>query len=216
MISFNTAGQKIRARISLDWAASTAAGWGYGRPGTTLIELLITILVLAIIVTIVGNVYIGSSRFTRDEQLRIDVGENAARIFSTTDQTLRQAKAVLANASLSGTNYTTDTDTLVFSLPSLVGGQPSPVEIDTGVIQVDTSLPDNPRLRLLIEPDATSEREAADRILIEQVKDVYFRYTSPIPTNSTVVTVTVTIEELVNNRSFSRANLLYASFRNHP
>lgn len=188
------------------------------RSGLTLVEMLITIFILGIIVIIISNLFIGSTRFARDEQLRIDVGENAARIFSTTDETLRQGKQVLTDATINSVLYTTDADTLVFALPSLVGGKPSGFDddIDLCVILLDTTVSNNTRLRLIIEPDGVSEREPVDRTLIEQVKDVYFRYTNTNPSLATAVTVTVTVEEQVNNRPFTRANILYASFRNHP
>lgn len=196
------------------------------RPGITLPELLVGIFVLGLIVVVIGNLYIGSSQFNRDEQLRIDVGENAARVFANIDPFLRQAKQVLANATINSTLYTTSTDTIVFSLPSIINGTPSQTYTDTGVITPDTSIATIQRLRLIVVPydddsdpanDATdSTRSAQDRIVVEHMQDIYLRYNTPIATDATGVTITVNIKKTINQKSYVRSNVLYATFRNRP
>lgn len=186
------------------------------RPGLTLPELIVSIFVLALAVGVIGNLYIGATRFSRDEQLRIDVGENVARVFAVMDETMRQGKTVLVNATIGAVTYTTNTDTLVFTMPSIdVTDALSPVDTDTVVIVPDTTVSGNQRLRMIIDPHANSTREALDRVLVERVKDVYFRYNTPIATNATAVTATLTFEQTVSGRPFTRATILYAAFRNH-
>lgn len=196
------------------------------RPGISLPELLVSIFVLGIVVVVIANLYIGSSRFTRDEQLRIDVGENAARIFTTLDPILRQGKRVVSNATINSINYTTDTETIVFAVPSIINGTPSQTVEDLAVVTPEPPVNGNIRLRFVLEPfdddadpgnDASdSTRPAEDRIVTERVRDLYLRYNEPIATDATGVTMTVTFEHLVNQKPFIRANVLYATFRNHP
>lgn len=163
---------------------------------------------------------------TRDEQLRIDVGENTARVFAVIDPVLRQAKRVVSNATINSTNYTTDSQTIVFALPSIINGTPSQTVEDFAVLTPDTSVSGNNRVRLIVEPydddadpadDATdSTRSPENRIVLERVRDAYLRYNSALATDSTGVSLTVTIEQTVNNQPYVRANVLYATFRNHP
>ncbi len=186
------------------------------RPGITLVELMISIAVLGLIVVVVSNLFVSTNQFTRNEQSRIDVGENVVRVFSAMDEAMRQTKNVLASATINGTAYASDSDTFVFSLPSIEGGELASFDIDSGVITLDTSVTGNPRLRLIIEPNALSSRTAVDQIVAEHVKDVYFRYTTAVPADATAATATVVIEKDLNNRAFARTNILYATFRNHP
>ncbi len=216
------------SRLEIFWRGGPQHRWSHprarvnsarrpGRPGTTLPELLVSIFVIGLIVVVVGNLFVGSSRFSREEQFRIDVGENAARVLSTMDETLRQAKNILVSATVSGTNYSTGTDTLVFTLPSIQpDGQLSATAIDTAAIVLDPSVAGNTRLLLKLDPDASSTRPAADRPLVEHIKDVYFRYTTPTPSNATAVSVIVMTGQIINNLEYTRANILSIVLRNHP
>ena len=182
--------------------------------GLTLVEALIGVFIIALVFTTVGNIFVASNEFTRDEQNRILVGEQAVRLFSTVDETLRQAKAVLASTAI-GSGYTTDEDTLVFTLPALLNDETlSATDVDTGVLTLDTNQAGNTKLRILLEPHGTSQRQALDQTVVERVKDVYFRYNNVTPSLANAVTVTVTVEKSTSKKTYQQTNILYATFRN--
>lgn len=180
------------------------------RSGLTIVELLISLSILAVILTIIFNVFISSSRFSSQELQRINVGENAVRSFSTVDSYLRQGKAVVGTFS----TYTTGGTTLILSLPALLaGGALDPIKTDTGVLYFDQG---SHQLKLLLAPDAASTRPAGTSTLAESIRDVYFRYNSDTPTNATVITVTIIASQTVGNRTFQQTNILQETIRNHP
>lgn len=186
--------------------------------GVTLVELLVGIGIMSIIVLIVVNLFISSGRFSSAEQLRIDVSEKAARVLSGLDETLREARAVITSANYSSVTYTTGDTTVVLTTPSLLAdGSLSLSDTDTVIVYRDTSDPDNIALRRIIAALGTgSTRTTGSTTLVQGVKDVYFRYTTDVPTETTVVSATVTTETSVNNRPFTAAMILNATLRNHP
>lgn len=180
--------------------------------GITLIEQVISIVIIAGLTLIVINIFIAASNFNTDEEQRIQVGETAARALATLDDTLREGRLIVASGVVSGTTYTTDDATLVLALPSLVGGVLTAGN-DTVVI---TRNPATNTLEELTAPGASSTRPAGSKQLATGVNDVYFRYTTDDPTSSTAVTVIVSSTKTANKRPFTRTTLLYETLRNHP
>jgi len=74
--------------------------------GFTLFELLITISIMGIIVIVIGTLFISTGQFNIDEQVRIDVGEDASRVLGPLDQALREGEQIQTSAIISGTTYT--------------------------------------------------------------------------------------------------------------
>lgn len=193
------------------------ASRGVKRHGLTLIELLISIGIIGIVVVIVGNIFINTSRFGSDEQLRIDVGESASRVLGPLDEILREGKEVLASTVINSVTYTSDTNTVVFTLPSLdVGGLTIAGSSDIAVIDYDITDASNPIVRLLVEPASDTFRPAQNSRIVEHVKDLYIRYTAETPVTAQALTLTVQITKDIRDRTFTRTNILYAVFRNHP
>ncbi len=180
--------------------------------GITLLELIVSISIMSLVILVVVNIFIGTSRFNTDEQSRILVGDEATRVFSTLDQTLRQGKAIVASAIINGTTYTTNGTTVVLTLPSIVAGSPSPTQTDIAVVRWDSS---SEQIQLITAPDPSSSRAAGTAILTDGVSDIYFRYTSDDPTVSTTVEATIITSAPVNNSSFRQTAVLYVPLRNH-
>lgn len=180
--------------------------------GFTLIETIISVIVLAGMTLVVVNIFLAANTFFADELQRIQVGETAARALATLDDTLREGRLIVANGVVDGTTYTTNDTTLVLALPSIVGGVLTSAN-DTVVITRNTS---TNILEELTAPSAGSARVAGSKQLATGVNDVYFRYTTDDPTSSTAVTVIVSSTRTVNKRPFARTILLYETLRNHP
>lgn len=186
------------------------------RPGLTLLELLISMAILGIIVVVVSNLFIAAAQYTASEQTRITVGESNSRIFSTLDRTVRQGKAILSSATINSVLYNTSDMSMVFTLPSIqIDGTLTPTTSDTAVLFTDTIITNNHRLRLIIEPDASSYRDAVDQIITDHVADVYFRYNDEDPTMANSVTITVTNSQSILGRAFTQRNLVNLTLRNN-
>lgn len=182
------------------------------RAGSTLVELIISMVILAGMTLVVVNIFIAANNFSNDEQQRIQVGETAARALATLDDTLREGRLIMASGVVDGTTYTTDDTTLVLALPSIVGGVLTAAN-DTVVIMRN---PATNTLEELTATSAGSTRTAGSKQLAAGVNDIYFRYTTDDPTSSTAVTVIVSSTRTVNKRPFTRTILLYETLRNHP
>ncbi|MBI5405028.1 MAG: prepilin-type N-terminal cleavage/methylation domain-containing protein [Candidatus Kerfeldbacteria bacterium] len=175
--------------------------------GISLVEIMVAISILTVVGIVVGTIYINAGRFTQTEQLKVDVDLSANRVLATLNEHLRQGKAVLPSYS----TYTTGPTTLVFSVPSQVGGAPSQSTTDTYVLYLDAGV-----LSLLIDADESSSRTDQTVEITRNVKDVYFRYTTSVPTAATGVTVTITTEKNINGQAYTQASILNATFLNHP
>lgn len=180
--------------------------------GFTLLEQMVSLIVLAGMSLIVVTIFISANNFSNDEQQRIQVGETAARVLASLDDTLREGRLILTSGVVNGTTYTTSDTTLVMALPSLVNGLPTAAN-DTVVVRRNTT---TNTLEQLTAPDATSTRAAGTIQLAIGVNDVYFRYTADDPASSTAITVLVSSTKTANKRAFTRTTILYETLRNHP
>jgi hypothetical protein len=181
-------------------------------PGFTLIEQVLSLFTLVIVMAIVGNLFIVGSRFSADEATRIEVGESAARILSTVDDTLREGRAIIASATINGTTYTTGKDVVVLTLPSIVNDQPTGSN-DTVVIYRDAA---TNQLIQRTAADPSSSRVSGPVQVGTDVGQVYFRYTTNDPTSSTAVTVLVGTTQKLRTTTYTKYVLLYETLRNHP
>lgn len=182
------------------------------RPGITLVEQMVSLLVLAGIALIVATMFITANNFGADEQARLQVGETAARALATLDDTLREGRLVLASGMVDGTTYVTSDTTLVLALPSIENDQPTSAN-DVVVIRRN---PATNELQQLTAPSGSSTRTSGTIQLATSVNDVYFRYTTDDPTSSTAVTVLVSSTRTVSQRPYTRTTIVYETLRNHP
>lgn len=181
------------------------------RRGITLIEQLIILPMLAGLTLVVVIIFISTINFNNDEQQRIQVGETAARVLDTLDETLREGRLIMPTGDVGGTTYTTSDSILVLALPSIVNGLPT-TDNDTVVIIRE---PATNMLQRLTAPDASSSRPAGTVQLATGVSDVYFRYTTDEPTLSTAVTALISSTTTANKQDFTRTIILYETLRNH-
>lgn len=189
------------------------------RPGFTLVEQIISLLLIMGVMAVMAQIFIDSARFAQNEGSRIQVGETAARAMATLDDTLREGRAVATTGTVNSTLYTTDDSTLVLMLPSLVNGALTSTN-DVVVIRRNSNT--NSLEQLLApyvnagNPALNSARTAGTTQLATDVGDVYFRYTTDAPIDSTAVTVVVTSSSTIQQRAFARTTLVYETLRNHP
>lgn len=192
------------------WIVNQGPSNGMNRRGVTLAELLVAMSIFAVVGVIIYYVYIAAGGFSNDEQEKITVDLSASRILSVMDGNLRQAVRAYASHDFDGTPYTTGDEVLVVGLPSLVGGQ---VTADTDYVAFYL---DGTTLMMRVDPNGTSSRTAATTEVTRDVKDVFFRYTTVVPDQSSAVTVTVATERQVRGASYTQYSILDETFHNHP
>lgn len=182
------------------------------RPAFTLVEQVVSLFVLASLMLIVVTIFLTANNFSRDEEQRLQVGETAARVLATLDDTVLEGRLILASGVVNSTTYTTNDSTLVLALPSIVNGLPTSAN-DIVVIRRNTS---TNTLEQLTAPHASSSRSAGTLQLASGVTDLYFRYTTDDPSSSTAVTTLVSSTKTANKKDFTRTTILYETLRNHP
>ncbi len=184
------------------------------RRGMTLSELLVSMFVMALLVGVLVSTYISAGRLTSQEQNRIEVDLAGSRLLAETDRLVRQAKAVEAQYPTSGSpTYTTNDTTLVFSMPSLVGGTPdtSTGKVDIGVLHLSGS-----DLLLTIDADPASDRIDETRTATTNVKDINFRYNTVTPSSAREVVTTIRTEKLFLTFPYTQITILHETLINHP
>lgn len=191
------------------------------RPGLTLTELLISMFIMSIVSLVVVNIFIASGKLTKNEQVHIEVGGNAARIYTSMDGPLREGKAVITSVVYNSTTYTTDEDTLVFTVPSIVGGNTTNTT-DKIIFYVDTANPNNKIIKRVVIPYVdvsvpanNSTRTGGVSTVATGIRDFYLRYYHSDPTLAQTISATITTSQTSNSRNITNAAILYATFRNH-
>lgn len=87
--------------------------------GFTLIEVLISIVIISFILIALFNIYTGYNTVMTIQQAHIDVNGSARTIVDEFKQTAMQADSVVASHAFSGTTYSSGTSAIVFELPSI-------------------------------------------------------------------------------------------------
>lgn len=171
------------------------------RPGVTLVELIVVITTMAVMAFVIVTMYFASTEVAKGQstgsavQLENFFGQGRMRTL------LQDASSVVVSATLSGTLYTTDGDTVVFTVPSvdaadnLVSGA-----VDTVVIEYTGSAP-NAYIRAIVAPHASSARPASDSRLAGSVDALQFRYSDATVTEAHYVDVTLRTRAVSGNHS---------------
>ena len=164
------------------------------RPGITILEILIVLVLLAITSLFVYALFSAQIRLFLTQVLRIDVSsQNKIALTDITNQT-RQAESISAscpNPPCAAGEATTDTDSVVYRLPGLdASGNPTTSYYDYLVYkQVGTSL------KRTIYTDASSTRVASDDIIttnLAPIGGITFAYNNASPAQANQITTTVT------------------------
>lgn len=187
------------------------------RPGLTLAEFVVTLVVIGIVVTVIGAAYLSVTRIFQQESARSGITLGTGRVLGPLDELLRQGGTIVAQYPISGSpTVTTGTGALVFSIPSLIGGDLSPTELDYVTLERDTAITSNPRLIMTVYPNQTlpSERTSQTVVIATNVSDIYFRYSMIDPTASPDVTTTVRLTRTQSGRTLSETIILHSTLRN--
>ena len=190
------------------------------RPGMSLAEVLISIGILGLVITVGAAALTSVSRVIGAEAAASYVTLGAGRIFGPLDDLLRQGVRVQSQYPATGVpQVVTGENALVFTVPSLqANGAISATTFDTIVVTRNTAIAGNPRLIMTVHPDETlpSTRRAATEVIATNVEGVYFRYNASSYVNATSLTATIRLARSERNQIKRQLFILHAALNNHP
>ncbi len=153
----------------------TANNSAASRPGFTLIEVIMVLFFAGILMTVLFMLYDWHSKIYSYQQAMVRSASAVRAAFGELNQYAAQAGAVLASASIGGTVYNSDAQTLVLQLPAAdAGGNILAGRSDLAVFYLSGS-----NLYFKLRPDPQSFRQPLDKLLAEGVASLIFSYNNP-------------------------------------
>lgn len=191
------------------------------RRGATIIEMLVTIFVFSMIMTIVTAMFfvLLQTYNTNDAQAQL-IG-NASSIQTSFLADINGAYGILPTTTVGGTAYTSGQNAVVLRIASLdeqgdlivntcdaAGANPC----DTAVIAADPN--DASRLLEVISPNAASSRPAATKLLTGSLDQYVFTYRNADAVTSSDVTLTLTLVKAVARSTITHTFRIHGKLRN--
>lgn len=162
------------------------------KKGLTVIELLISMAIFAIVGIIIINILIIQNTSFKEQQIRNKLVSDSMLVFSPVRRYSLHSDAVLESYTFETVEYTTDDDTLALQLPTLnVSGDVVNNEYDYVVFDFSGD-----SLHVIVDPNAQSSRSALNTLLLNNVADVIFRYNSETTSDITRFSFTINLKEV--------------------
>lgn len=174
--------------------------------GFSIIELLVTIAVLAIIVLVLGEVFIKQSEVYSTESAAADVLNEHSKSIEMFANDVRTA----ATVEESKDGNITDTDTLVLKLYS-IDAQGVPLATYDYIIY---SLNPSTHLVRQVIANASSARKSITTTTDNYVSSFSLTYSTPLPKNSDSVTISLTSSKEVRGKTKTQSDTLEVKLRN--
>jgi prepilin-type N-terminal cleavage/methylation domain-containing protein len=178
--------------------------------GFTLIETIVAIGIATIILAGLLEMFINFNKIYNGQQGTARVTGSSAAIANALQTAVSQAVQVEASTTISGTTYTTDTDTLVLKLPSVNStGSMVTAKYDYAVFYVTgTSMYEK------ISVDAASSRPAITKLLSDTINQTSFTYDNGDVTLATKVNADIILRLAISRQTFSHRLKQTTSLRN--
>lgn len=159
--------------------------------GFTIVELLISSVLLAVISYILGSIFISNFKLFIDETSVINITEaNKTALDEITNQ-IRESQSI-ASTCTPCSPYTTSSTVLILQLwPLNSNGEPFDGGVNFDYIEYKRDAVDNTKLRKIIYPHATSTRQSLNKVLSTTVDNLTFTYNNATPSQATEITVTL-------------------------
>lgn len=183
------------------------------RAGLTLIEMLQTIGLTAIIVIIVGGMLLIFFRAFYLYSTRSKLITTAVETVTHIGDELAPAYSLEASRTVGSVAYASDQDSIIVKEAAInAAGTPIADVYDYIVIARDATNPQ--RLMEIIDADPASSRTDAAKLLHDAVIDVTFTYRDASPTTTDTVTFTVTTRTVVQRTALVYTLHAHAKLRN--
>lgn len=165
----------------------------------TLTDTLVSIFIFVIIITSMTGIFFAYKDIYTVEIVYNELTTNATILMNKITTTIRQGTAIQETKNINGTDYTTDYDTLIISLPTIDTN--NNILADTYDYIVYYRDPtDNTHLKSDLEADASSKRNSGQSFEGEYIDTLNFNYNN---TNYAMVdkVETILVTKKVANKS---------------
>lgn len=165
--------------------------------GFTLIEVSTVVFIFALIVLAIFTLYANYKDLLGTQGALIDTAGSASAVITDIQSSLLQADHVVASHSFSGTDYISTSTSLVLELPSRTSGG----DIVAGSYDYVAYYASSTALYRVIEAAAESSRQSGTRSFSHTLKTISFTYDTGAFASVSKVTVDITTEEVVKQKS---------------
>lgn len=168
----------------------------YQKNGYSILEVLVSIFIIAIIVGILGGMFFVLLRSFLLYSVRDELLTDASRMTDVMADTVRSAYGIEATRTIDTTSFTSGKDTIIVKIASIdQNGDPIPSSFDYMVFTRNGA--DPTLVRQITDADPASTRKDQDRVLGHNVSDLTFLYKNGTPETSTDVYGSVTVTKNV-------------------
>lgn len=181
--------------------------------GFTFVELLLVMALIGVMTGFLASLFRSSVFLFQNQDLEIQVIEEANYLNSFMLENLRDAEGVETTITDGSDTFTSGSDEIIVRLPAIDGSSnPIPGIYDYYVMYQSSSSPGDLRWRLI--PAGSSNRVAFDKLAGEEITAMSFSYDTMIPAEASFVTVTFTLEKSNSFRTIDISRSTSVNLRN--
>lgn len=163
----------------------------------TLVETLTVVFIFALIVLAIFTLYSNYENILGTQSALIDTAGSASAAVDDIQNSVLQADRVVASHSFAGTSYTSTTTSIVLEVPSITAAG----DIVAGSHDYIIYYASSTALYRIVDAAAGSYRQSATRSLSHTLDTLAFTYNSSDFSMVSRVTVDITTEEVVKQKS---------------
>lgn len=157
------------------------------KKGFTIIEIVITLAIFAIISIVIGSLYVSHSNLYRIEAAAADIKSQKIIFVKNFQETGKAANAIVASRQFEGVTYTSSSSTIIFKLPGIdING-----DIINGIFDYSVFYKNGNNLYIETDTDALSLRKNITRKLSDISQTMIFRYNSANPADASYASVSL-------------------------
>jgi len=165
--------------------------WGF-----TLIEILVAIGIAGILLSALIWLFIAYNNYLNYLQTSMDVPQSAESVIDTATRAIRESDQILSSRSFSGTNYTSNANSLVLRLPSVDSSR----NILAGKYDYIVFYKSGTEVYSLTEADASSVRVSSLKKLSDTAESLIFTYDNADVTIAQKVDINIQNSKQVKNQ----------------
>ncbi|MFH1193797.1 MAG: prepilin-type N-terminal cleavage/methylation domain-containing protein [bacterium] len=173
--------------------------------GITIIEMVISLSIFAVVSIIIASLYIYHSNLYRIESADAGIKTQRAVFIKNFRETAEASSAVVATMTIGGTAYASSSSTVIFQTPS-IGADKNIISNKFDYIVFYKTAND---LYMETSADAASQRKSLKRKLSDKANALTFRYDTTVPSSASLVTASLSLKagELFQDTISSSASL---------
>lgn len=185
------------------------------KKGVSLVEILISALILSTIILLIGSLYLAHFRIFSNQNSQIDVSSQTRLAIDDIVTEVRESESVVSTCPACGGD-TTSSSVLVLRLwPLDAAKEPFEPGVSTyDYIVYRRGATDQTKITKKILPHATSTRTAENRVLATSISNLTFAYNDPDPALVSEITITVDALKTAFGKNFTSTQDQKVALRN--